>query len=898
MRYNLAQYMNEPIIRMLLLLILIMFSVAGIVFYSDYYVVKYHEKPGEEQLDNLKSKDKLSHIINKKLLLISSEYQALLLTKNIKQQELLYHDILELLTQTENTLNVLAKGGTIVDVQLVNFLDKNELQEEITWKNDPSSISVNLINIIPLVSSLRSKLSILNQLSLTNSESRNQQFEVDLTSKQIDTLLLRLREATNKIVYDVSLSNRNIRSKITESRDRINRIVKIVNTLLQVFVLLVVIAIIRKTMSIIFRQKEADVKQKKANDSLTTLVENLPFGVFLVDKTKTVRMINKTALELMDCKEGDIVNHICHNNVCPAEKDNCPVLDLGAKVDKSEKIVLGKNNVQIPVIKSVLPININDEDLLLEAFVDITEQKKNEQSIKRLYRMNERLLHSIPLPLVIIDKDMNLLYTNDEAKLFSKDGDFKIEGKKCWQLLTNDQQTCDSSICPLKIDLQPESTHILERNDIIGNRIFQISCVPIEYNGQEAIMELFFDLTQEKDAQEMLLTAKLQAEEATKSKSEFLASMSHEIRTPMNAIIAFTDMLLETKMTSDQVKFASSVNDAGNNLMVLINDILDLSKIDAGKLDIEAIDFDLEIMVQQLVSINSARAAQKGLELCFSTPALTRNIVSDPYRIKQIITNLIGNALKFTEHGKVELALSVIEENNERVVIDFSVTDTGIGIPLEKQNIIFESFSQADGSTTRNYGGTGLGLSISNKLVSLLGGTNLQLSSEIGVGSTFSFRLALPFSNTNVNYKNKAIEEHKLLTTEIQSCHILVVEDNKINTMIARLLLEKQGHTVVCAENGELGVKAAISEEFDFCLMDMQMPIMDGLTATREIRKLEVKQKLGHSLLPIFAMTANAMKGDREICLDAGMDDYLTKPVKIAQINEVIRRHIQFSQSS
>ena len=268
-------------------------------------------------------------------------------------------------------------------------------------------------------------------------------------------------------------------------------------------------------------------------------------------------------------------------------------------------------------------------------------------------------------------------------------------------------------------------------------------------------------------------------------------------------------------------------------------------------------------------------------------PQLDRFLISDPARIQQILTNLIGNAVKFTSTGRITVEVQIVEQTADTITLEFAVSDTGIGIPEKAQEAIFDAFSQADGSVTRKFGGTGLGLSISNQLVALLGGTTLKVSSQEGEGSTFSFELPCTLGG-KVGAEPDDAKKVERAPEKISACRILLVEDNLVNVKLATRLIEKQGHRVTVAENGRLGVDAAFKDEFDLILMDMMMPEMDGLTATREIRRREKESGPGKRHLPIVAMTANAMKGDREKCIEAGMDDYLTKPIKIDIINQVI----------
>ena len=389
------------------------------------------------------------------------------------------------------------------------------------------------------------------------------------------------------------------------------------------------------------------------------------------------------------------------------------------------------------------------------------------------------------------------------------------------------------------------------------------------------------------DQKKFLERATEDALAASKAKSEFLANISHEIRTPMNAIVGFTDMALATDLTDKQHEFILAINHASDTLLGLINDILDFSKIEAGKLDIDHLEFNLQEMISRLASINQGRIKEKDLEFVQIVPPMDRMLIGDPARIQQILTNLIGNAVKFTSQGTITLEVRMREQTEETITLDFAVSDTGIGIAEGKQTAIFDAFTQADGSVTRDFGGTGLGLTIANKLVGLLGDTTLDVSSLEGEGSTFSFELSFRLGGKVGAEPDRAEKEEKP-PEKIKACRILLVEDDMINAKVATMLLEEHGHMVTIAANGRLGVEAAFNDEFDIILMDIMMPEMDGLTATREIRRREKESGPYKRHLPIVAWTGKAMKGDKEKCIEAGMDYYLTKPIKIKIINQVI----------
>lgn len=403
-------------------------------------------------------------------------------------------------------------------------------------------------------------------------------------------------------------------------------------------------------------------------------------------------------------------------------------------------------------------------------------------------------------------------------------------------------------------------------------------------------VKVFLDLYEQRKllqfSNDDLKKAKEEAERNSFLKSLFLATMSHEIRTPMNGIIGVTDLLKQTELTDEQMDLVNIIYISGNNLLTIINDILDFSKIEARQVKLEKVKFNIHKIINEILKLLEIRAKEQedelNAEIADDVPRLA---IGDPLRLKQIIINLVNNAIKFTKKGKVTIKVLYVSEDNDKQKIRFAIEDTGIGISEEGKKRLFKSFSQISESTQRQYGGTGLGLAISKNLTELMDG-EIGVESEEGVGSTFWFTAML--GKTSQKDEDVPIEEKKEEKKSVekdQKLEILLVEDNKINQKVAMASLKPFGHKVDLADNGAKAMEKVKEKDYNVILMDIQMPVMDGFTATRKIREYEKEGNRPKSR--IIALTANALKEDREKCFDAGMDDFITKPFKRQDIERI-----------
>jgi PAS domain S-box-containing protein len=541
-----------------------------------------------------------------------------------------------------------------------------------------------------------------------------------------------------------------------------------------------------------------------------------------------------------------------------------------------------KNGEIIDVEISAKTIEYSGEKARLVLIKDITKSKIIQEQLKESEKEHRLFFENNPIPMFVFsEKTHKIVEVNKTMEIkygYSNEDFFNLH-------LIN--EPLYKSICEIiksGNNVENEYSHVIKSGNFI---IVKAKTTDIKFKTEPAKLVSLNDITKIKLNEMALEDAKRLALKAKKYQSQFLSNMSHEIRTPMNGILGMTRLLRKTKLTKDQEKYTKAIFTSADNLMVIINEILDFSKIEAGKLTIEHIPFNLKELAHIWEETLKLRADDNNISFNINIDAdVPNNLIGDPIRLNQVIYNLAGNAIKFTKKGEVNINIYTVKTKQDKVDIQFDVKDSGIGIPSDKLEKIFSSFSQASTSTTREYGGTGLGLTITKQLIELQDG-EVWVESELGEGSTFSFVLTYNIQERDISQSIYSDEFENNTESPIAGLNVLLVEDHDINQMLATTVLEGWDFKVDLAENGLEAIEKVANENYDVILMDIHMPKMDGYEATKQIRK-----KLKNNT-PVIAMTASAKIGDNKKCFEVGMDDYITKPFDPELLLEKITRQIK-----
>ena len=668
------------------------------------------------------------------------------------------------------------------------------------------------------------------------------------------------------------------------------------------------------------------------------LFETAPIGYLEIDLEGIVRRVNRKECELRKLAPREMIGKHCWDLLPPAERDRYR--------EPLERRITGQVMLQPYQQKYLRPdgstvlVEVHEHKMenryrvvvgLRLASIDVTERKRSEDQAYETAAELRALFQAFP--------DLFLRLDREGAVLDCKGGQSpdpflapdKFSGHNLSEILP---ESVTAQLGEAQDTVRKTGTvEIVEftREGRNGLQVYETRMLPLSWDHWIAVLR---NITARKAAEQKLTeyaqelerkneeleAALITAREATQLKSRFLANMSHEIRTPMNGVLGMTDFLLGTQLNAEQLEYAESIKRSADSLLTLINDILDLSKIEAGKLRLEQVAFPLGDTVNEVTSLFALEARLKGLEFVTAIPpGLPAQVSGDPGRLRQVITNLLGNAVKFTDQGEIGIQVELLGETTNGYQLRFTVHDTGVGMSQEQQSRLFESFTQLDGSSTRKYGGTGLGLAISKQLVEMLGG-EIGVDSEPGTGSRFWFTASFGKPSSAETAARKPVppapkrivvpapKKPAAAATPRSAApaakpagpvvekpvslsprrRVLLAEDNEINQRITLRLLDKLGLAADAVVSGREAVEALAKKKYDLVLMDCQMPDMDGLEATALVRSREGNKHR----TPICALTANAMEGDRERCLAAGMDDYISKPIGLDQLQKTVDRWI------
>ncbi|WP_430811853.1 MULTISPECIES: response regulator [unclassified Carboxylicivirga] len=1021
-------YFKEPIINKLyLLLAIFLLTIATILTIENFFDRSYQSRYSST-IENQEKLLKLENLLNQSLLKLNlafKSYTSITLVKALENND---SNIERLTRQSKAILNVIDQGGVIEDIRPVKDYSKDSITMRINYLADSFTGTISEVSeLVPIIDDLYNKSrrisdQVLQNITVHGGENEHLKSSVEQLVKGAEPEFGRMLEIENTIAYEINKRLVTLNNKGISVLSRYNKLKYTSLIFFTLFVIFLSYFLLSQIRSVILNRKKAEENNMK----LIQAVEQSPISIMITDTQGNVEYVNKGFKSLDGFSNSELEKG--EANFFKIQNKKNELADMLWQTIQEGRVWQGeisstKEDGSI-FWEKVLISPVLSKDNTISNYVaikeDTTEKKLLTESLKESNKALSTITDNLPVGVLIVDKDKRIIQINKTAaKIMGFDS-----GDQALEHLIN--SSYDKLFFTVKKDAYKdeqtgvnvvtlEERLVIKENNI--SREILKNIIPISLDKKEVFLEAFMDISAQKEIQK-------KEADSNRAKSEFLANMSHEIRTPMNGIIGATELLGKTRMSKEQKNVVSIIGRSCDNLLNIINDILDFSKIEAGKMKIESYSFNLRSTVDYLMDQMSFRSLEKGIEILNDVEdTIPPVLIGDESRLIQVLVNLMGNAVKFTAEGEVVLKVEIEQQKGTHLVLHFSVEDSGIGIPKNKLEKIFESFTQADGSTTRKFGGTGLGTSISKMLVELMGGKiwvespnpNFMWSKE-NPGSVFHFTLPFvidkdhkalelnteQFAHVNAlivdNHKTnllllkktlnnwqiesdtvndeksalRMLEEEKgfnlmiidshlfsktddnfvqtvkqkqpgirtiLFSSEnrwkntdgfkgvdivlykpvkhadlfsaiekllvagkdavssaeaqvaefkerIKGKHILLVEDNIINQKIAEKMLSRLGLQIHISKNGQEAVDILINEsnqEIDLVFMDVQMPVLNGLDATRKLREEGID-------LPIIAMTANALKGDREVCIEAGMNDYIGKPVKMDDLESIIDR--------
>jgi len=1015
--------MKEPIIRKLYILIAVfMLTIASILVIENYfdnaYTVKY-----QKVIHNQEQQQIIDHLLQRNLLNLRLSFKTFPTVTNQQQLKSLRENIRSMIESSKDIIKVLDEGGVVSNTISVNMPARDEIEEVFRYEPDRYTGTLPEIReLIPQISELQTisdKIISLIDRELRSGKPFPQEYFNTLNHliQQADSYFIRISEIENKISYDINKRWNTLNNTSINVVRKYNQLKYFGLLFFSLFAIFITVMLINQIKNVILKRYSAEESNKK----LLQAIEQSPISIMITDTQGNIEYINQGFEKITGFKKEEIEGG---NTDLLKDSGEDELADALLNTIQEGKVWTGelrnRKKDGTEFWEKVLISPVLSEDNTISNYVvikeDITEKRNLTESLRESNEAMKTITENLPVGILIVNSNKEIIQINQTAAKImnfkSMEEAFKhIKGHSYETFFSTIRK--DQYVDPVSGVVVTSLEEMLEVKENNVSREILKNIIPIRLNNEKVFLEAFMDISAQKEIQK-------NEAEANKAKSEFLANMSHEIRTPMNGIIGATELLTKTRLTKEQNNVIKIIARSCDNLLGIINDILDFSKIEAGKMKIESYPFTVRSTIDYILDQMSIKTNEKGIELMGSVEETIPNVlIGDEGRLIQILVNLMGNAVKFTKEGEVVLKVEVEKQIGTDITLHFMVEDSGIGIPKDKIEKIFESFTQADGSTTRKFGGTGLGTSISKMLTELMGGKIWVESpnpnfawSEESPGSVFHFTLPFVIDknqaayefNTDkfANIKTLIVDNHRTnllllkktlnnwdipsetindeksainllkkskefnlviidthvftkvdtrfisdikkirrkiktilfaaddkwkdqislegvdyvlhkpiqhielfkaieklfleeeeeqeaitLSEVVKGKKALLVEDNIINQKIAEKMFSSIGLKTEIAVNGQEAVDMiAESNGFDLIFMDVQMPVLNGLDATVRLREMNINT-------PIIAMTANALKGDREVCLAAGMNDYIGKPVKMNDLEDILLKWLK-----